>query len=75
MTTIVSRRCSGPHHRRVFLQTGATILGGLSLADIFRLRARGEEGKPAVNDTAVLFVWLPGGTSPCGYVRYEARSL
>lgn len=61
MTTNVSKRCSGPHHRRVFLQTGATMLGGLSLADIFRLRARGEEGKPAANDTAVLFVWLPGG--------------
>jgi len=55
--------CSGPQSRRIFLQTGATVLGGLGLADIFRLRAEARDSQADTNDTAVLFVWLPGGPS------------
>jgi len=51
-------RCPGPVPRRVFLQTGATALGGLGLADIYRLKAQaGTEN----SETAVMLVWLPGG--------------
>ncbi len=58
-----TRYCSGPQSRRIFLQTGATVLGGLGLADIFRLRAEARDSQVDTNDTAVLFVWLPGGPS------------
>jgi hypothetical protein len=58
-----TRRCMGPSNRRVFLQTGATALGGLGLADILRLKSQAAESGTAQSDTAVLFVWLPGGPS------------
>lgn len=52
--------CPGPS-RRQFLGSGALALGGLSFADILRLRA---ESKPAAtrdDDPAVILLWLPGG--------------
>jgi hypothetical protein len=46
--------------RRSFLKLGALGVGGLSLADVFRLRATQGKSK-AAPDTSVIFVWLPGG--------------
>ena len=53
--------CPGPVPRRAVLTAGVLGLGGLSLADLFRLRAAQAAVGPAVDDTAVIFVWLPGG--------------
>ena len=52
--------CGGPVSRRGFLQVGA--MGALGLSDLFRLRASAaqQNGSPEP-DTAVIFVWLPGG--------------
>jgi Protein of unknown function (DUF1501) len=52
-------RCRGPVSRRSFLQVGALGLGGLGLSDLLRLRAEAKTGD--AKDTAVIFVWLPGG--------------
>ena len=52
--------CVGPVSRRSILKLGALGLGGLSLADVMRLRAEaGQVTTPP--DTSVLFVWLAGG--------------
>ena len=57
-------RCPGPLSRRSFLQIGSLGVSGLGLADLLRLRAsaatagQGGAGEP---DTALIFVWLPGG--------------
>ena len=48
--------------RRVAIATGLLGLGGFGLADLLRHRqARADSGQPAADDTAVIFVWLPGG--------------
>jgi len=47
--------------RRTFLQVGALALGGLSLADLLRSDARGEE--PTPSRKSVIMVYLPGGPS------------
>lgn len=55
-----NQNCPGPVSRRSFLQTGALGLGGLSLADVMRLRAQaGTVGNDP--DTSVIFIWMPGG--------------
>ncbi|QDU95996.1 DUF1501 domain-containing protein [Lignipirellula cremea] len=56
-------RCSGPLSRRSFLTAGSLGLGGLGLADLLRLRAEAAARQPAGkdDDTAIIFVWLPGG--------------
>jgi hypothetical protein len=55
-----TRNCPGPVSRRSFLQTGALGLGGLSLADVMRMRAQaGTLGNDP--DTSVIFIWMPGG--------------
>lgn len=54
-----TNRCLGPHHRRDFLRMGVVGLGGLSLADAMRLRARA--GQASNQDTSIIFIWLPGG--------------
>ena len=72
MATNAQVRCNGPVNRRIFLQTGATAVGGLSLTDIFRLRAQAEERSQAKDDTAVLFVWLPGG--PAHVDTYDMKT-
>lgn len=58
--------CPGPLNRRSFLQNGLLAGAGLSMADLFRLRA--EASPSAVSpqtsgplDTAVILIWLPGG--------------
>jgi hypothetical protein len=53
------RRSSGPLSRRDFLRVGALGLGGLSLADVLRLRASGGARSPR----AVIMVCLAGGPS------------
>lgn len=53
--------------RRDFLRAGTLALGGLTLGDLFRLRAQSqakaatEPAKTNDLDTSVIFVWLPGG--------------
>jgi hypothetical protein len=53
------RHCDGLS-RRDFLRVGALSLGGLTLADLLRLRA---EGKAGNESTSVIMVWLGGGPS------------
>lgn len=54
--------CPGPVSRREFLRVGALGLGGLTVADLLRLRAEaGESQRGKESDTAIIFVWLPGG--------------
>ena len=46
--------------RRTLLKAGSLFLGGIGLADLYRLRAAAS--KPE-NDTAVILLWLEGGPS------------
>src|SRR5262249_10525171 len=56
---IASRMCDGLS-RREFLRVGALGLGGLTLADLLRLRA---ESKPPVRSKSVIMIYLEGGPS------------
>lgn len=56
-----ARRCAGPVSRREFLRVGGLGLGGLTLADLFRLRARAAQAGRPDPDTSLIFIWLPGG--------------
>ncbi len=53
--------CSGPISRRSFLEIGSLAVAGLGMSDLLRLRAVASESRGADSDTAVIFVWLPGG--------------
>src|SRR5688500_12707300 len=57
--------CPGPVTRRGFLRVGALgLVGGLGMGDLLRLRAASAAASPVAatrSDTAVIFVWLPGG--------------
>ena len=53
--------CPGPQSRRDFLKFGALTLGGLSAAGIVPWRLQASEGSDRASDTAVIFIWLPGG--------------
>ena len=60
--------CPGPQSRRDFLKFGALTLGGLGAAGIvpWKLQALTPGPSPGgrgenVPDTAVIFIWLPGG--------------
>src|SRR5713226_1486908 len=56
------RTCDGLS-RRSFLKAGFLALGGLTLADHLRLKARAiEQGEPT-RDTAVILFWCGGGPS------------
>lgn len=48
-------------HRREFLRAGLTGFTGLTLSELYRLRARGAESRS--ENTAVILVWLRGGAS------------
>src|SRR5262249_56579776 len=48
--------------RRNFLSIGTLALGGLSLADVLRLEARGADAE-SPSPKSVIFVYLPGGPS------------
>jgi Protein of unknown function (DUF1501) len=65
MLTITSHQASGKTcdgvSRRNFLQLGSLCVGGLTLADLLRLQARGET--PRASSRAVIMVWLEGGPS------------
>jgi hypothetical protein len=54
------RRFCDQINRRDFLQAGALGLGGLTLVDVLRLRAR---GKARSSPRSVVMVWLNGGPS------------
>ncbi len=49
--------------RRDFLKVGALGVGGLTLADLLRLRARGQESQAGTRGKAVIMVYLNGGPS------------
>lgn len=51
--------CPGPTRRSV-LQLGLSLLGGLGLNDLLRLRANAAARE---RDTAVILLWVPGGMS------------
>src|SRR5687768_14587229 len=58
----ISGDCQRALPRRSFLQAGALGLGGLTLAELLKLRAEGAggtAGKP--KDTAVILFWCSGG--------------
>lgn len=71
---------TGQSNRRAFLQAGALFLGGLTLADVLRLRA---EAKTAARGKAVIMVYLNGGPShvdmydlkPAAPVEYRGEFL
>ncbi len=58
---LLANRCPGPVSRRGFLEIGSVGLAGLGFADLLRLQAQAKEKNPQAEDTAVIFVWLPGG--------------
>src|SRR5437763_11768585 len=49
--------------RREFLQAGALGIGGLTLADLLRFRARAATSQPAVPAKSIIMVYLQGGPS------------
>ena len=52
--------CGGPLRRREFLRVGMLALGGVTLPDVLRLRARaGDKSR----DTSVILFWMWGGPS------------
>lgn len=59
--SFVPHACPGPMTRRRFMEVGALGVGGLGLSDLYRLRAQAAERGAVEQDTAVIFVWLPGG--------------
>jgi len=61
MSTHSPEICGGPRSRRSFLQAGSLALGGLGLSDLLRQRASAEQASRPKSDTAIIFVWLPGG--------------
>src|SRR5262245_43824710 len=54
-----SGTCNGVRRRDV-LRVGTLGLGGLTLADVLRLKAHAAETGP-VKDTSVIWIWLGGG--------------
>src|SRR5882724_1652120 len=53
--------CPGPLTRREALRLGATALGGIGLGNLLRLRAQAKQAGKSAPETAVIFLWLPGG--------------
>ncbi len=64
------RFCDG-RSRRSFLRAGFLGLGGLSLADVLRLRADAESGTRVQPNRAVIFVELAGG--PSQFETYDPK--
>lgn len=52
--------CPGPVSRRLFLQIGASALGGFALADVLAARAAAQQSHP---DTAVILFYCAGGAT------------
>jgi Protein of unknown function (DUF1501) len=53
--------CPGPQSRRDFLKFGALTLGGLGATGIVPWKLQGAAHEVSSPDTAVIFIWLPGG--------------
>ena len=53
--------CPGPMSRRGFLQVGGTAAGSLGLSSLLKARDLSPSVGKNLEDTAVIFVWLPGG--------------
>lgn len=73
MSAYQPRRCSGPLSRRSFLEFGSLSLLGLGMSDWLRLQAAGTGIDPTRDDTAVIFIWLPGG--PPHMETYDMKPL
>ncbi len=57
-----ARNLEGRRTRRSFLQIGSLSLGGLTLADLLRLKAQGAVD-PQARQKSIIMVYLPGGSS------------
>jgi len=53
--------CPGPMPRRGFLQIGGAATGSLGLSSLLKARDLSPSAGKNQEDTAVIFVWLPGG--------------
>src|SRR4051812_39334529 len=55
--------CRGPISRRSFLKVGTLGVAGLGLSELLRIRsaAAAATTDQSTPDTAIIFVWLPGG--------------
>ena len=53
--------CPGPMSRRGFLQIGGASAGSLGLSSLLKARDLSPSVGKNLEDTAVIFVWLPGG--------------
>ena len=53
--------CPGPMSRRGFLQIGGAATGSLGLSSLLKARDLSPSVGKNLEDTAVIFVWLPGG--------------
>lgn len=53
--------CAGPASRRSLLTAGAAAFTGLGLADLLKLQTEAAQTPQVDKDTAVIFVWMPGG--------------
>ncbi|HCP11062.1 MAG TPA: DUF1501 domain-containing protein, partial [Planctomycetaceae bacterium] len=62
---ITASMCPGPVSRRSILEAGSLGLGMLGLGDVLKLRAEQPAAGSGVGagaaETAVIFIWLPGG--------------
>jgi len=58
--------CPGPMPRRSFLQIGGATAGGLGLSSLLKARDLSVSAGKNLEDTAVIFVWLPGGCTSHG---------
>jgi hypothetical protein len=56
-------RQAGRWHRRQFLRAGGVALGGLTLADLFSVRAAAGGRKLPLKDRSVIFLFMHGGPS------------
>lgn len=56
-----SRKCPGPVHRRSFLEIGGLSVLGLGMNDFLSYQAQAAAMGDDLQDTSVIFVWLPGG--------------
>ena len=75
MLTLLGKKsafCDGVS-RRSFLSAGFLGLGGLSLADLLRLRARAQEAGQPSRKTSVIFIELAGG--PSQFETYDPKPL
>ena len=74
MLTVLGKRqerfCDGVP-RRSFLSAGFLGLGGLSLADVLRLRTKAEQHQQPSRKTSVIFIELAGG--PSQFETYDPK--